>query len=284
MSQGYAECTSSHEAMKPDLVSCIVPVFNGERYLREALDSILAQTYPVVEIIVADDGSTDGTAALVGSYGDRVQHVWQPNAGPAAARNLGLWMAHGEFVAFLDQDDIWHPEKLIRQVGRLQARAHLSLCVTHVRLFWVSALRAEETHFRGHRITRDLPGYITGTLLARRTLFDTVGLFNPALRYGDAMDWFLRTAVHGAIIELLPDVLLHHRMHQSNLSRREAADSRHEFLQILKASLDRRRRLAETVPIPSTSTLSGGKHLTEIIHGESETGTQQTDLLSRSST
>jgi glycosyltransferase involved in cell wall biosynthesis len=223
------------------MISCIVPVFNAERYLTETLNSILAQSYAQTEIIVADDGSTDRTAEQVASYGSRIRYVRQPNAGPAAARNLGLSVAQGEFVAFLDQDDLWHPDKLSRQLDRFTARRELEISVTHVRLFWVSALQAEETHFRGHRITQDLPGYITGTLLARRELFGSVGLFNSVLRYGDAMDWFVRAAERGAVSELLSDTLLYHRVHQNNLSRREAAASRNEFLHILKATLERRR-------------------------------------------
>jgi glycosyltransferase involved in cell wall biosynthesis len=241
--------------MTTDLVSCIVPVFNGERYLREALNSILAQTYRVVEIIVADDGSTDGTAALVASYGGQVHYVRQPNAGPAAARNLGLRMARGQFVAFLDQDDLWHPEKLARQLARFQARPELDLCVTHVRRFWVSALRVEQSRFRGHRVTRDLPGYVTGTLLARCALFATVGQFNTALRFGDAIDWFLHAAELEAVTELMPDALLYHRMHHTNLSRREGSASRDEFLHILKSTLDRRRRIRGSCLVSPISTV-----------------------------
>src|SRR5712664_390476 len=138
--------------MTPTLISCIIPVFNGERYLREALDSILAQTHRPVEIIVADDGSSDGTAAVVASYGDHVHYLHQPNAGPAAARNLGLSAARGEFVAFLDADDLWHPEKLVHQRARFQARPELDLCVTHVQNFLIPELHEKEEQFRQHRL------------------------------------------------------------------------------------------------------------------------------------
>jgi glycosyltransferase involved in cell wall biosynthesis len=228
--------------VNPTLISCIIPVFNGERYLRQALDSVLSQSYRPLEIIVADDDSTDGSAGVVAGYSDPVRYVRQRNRGPAAARNLGLQAARGEFVAFLDQDDLWHPEKLTRQMVRFQERPELDLCVAHLALFWVTALQEEEIRFQDHRIARPLPGYITGTLLARIDCFRKVGLFNPGLRYGDAMEWFIRAAEKGAILELLSDVLLYHRMHRSNLSRREASGSRGEFLQILKSSLDRRRR------------------------------------------
>jgi glycosyltransferase involved in cell wall biosynthesis len=227
--------------MKSPLVSCIVPVFNGEGYLREALDSILAQTYRPMEIIVADDGSTDGTAALVADYGGQVRYLFQPNAGTAAACNLGLTAAQGDFVAFLAADDLWHPEKLSRQISRFQARPDLDLCVTHVQNFWIPELQEEAERFRHHRIAQPLPGYVPQTLLARRALFERVGNFNAALRHADATDWFLRAAERGAVMELLRDVLVYRRLHQRNLSRQMASTSRGEYLNLVKAALDRRR-------------------------------------------
>ncbi len=228
--------------MNRSLISCIVPVYNSERYLKEALDSILVQTYRPLEIIVVDDGSTDGTAEVVAGYGKGVRTVWQPNAGPAAARNRGLSLVQGEFVAFLDADDLWDPEKLERQMARFRARPDLDYSVTYVQNFWIPELKEEAERFRKHRISHPMPGYVTQTLLTRRILFDTIGQFNTTLWYGDGTDWFLRAAEQGAIIELLPDVLVNRRLHLANLSRREALASRGEYLQILKTSLDRRRR------------------------------------------
>jgi glycosyltransferase involved in cell wall biosynthesis len=228
--------------MKLPLVSCIVPVLNGERYLREALDSILAQTYRPMEIIVADDGSTDGTAALVADYGGQVRYLFQLNAGTAAACNLGLKAAQGDFVAFLAADDLWHRERLARQMSRFQLRPDLDLCVTYVQNFWIPELREEAERFRNHRISQPLPGYVPQTLLARRALFETVGHFNIVLRHADSTDWFLRVIESGGIIEILPDVLVYRRIHQSNLSRRMSSASRQEYVELVKATLDRRRR------------------------------------------
>ena len=228
--------------MTPPVISCIVPAFNGERCLREALESIRAQSYRPLEIIVADDGSTDGTAAVVAAFGEEVCYLRQANQGPAAARNLGLQTARGQFVAFLDQDDLWHPEKLARQMGCFQVRPALDLCITYARLFWISGLGREEVRYHDHPRTLPVPGYTTGTLLARRALFGAVGWFNASLWFSDATEWFLRATHRGAVMELLPDVLMYHRMHQTNLSRRRAAASREEFVRIVKAALDRRRR------------------------------------------
>ena len=232
--------------MNSPLISCIVPVFNGERYLREALGSIFAQTYRPLEIIVADDGSADGTADIVAAFGDRVHYLRQSNQRPAAARNLGIRAASGEFIAFLDADDLWHPEKLTRQTDRFQARPELDYCVAHAQNFWIPELDAEAERYQKHRISRPLPGYVTGTLVARRTVFDTLGLFNPALAHGDSTEWFMRAAERGAVMELLVDTLLYRRLHPTNRSRVRAANSREEYLQILKLSLDRRRHLDRT--------------------------------------
>jgi glycosyltransferase involved in cell wall biosynthesis len=223
------------------LVSCIVPVFNGERYLREALDSILAQTHPVLEVIVVDDGSTDSTAEIVRSYADRVRNMRQANAGPAAARNYGLGAARGQFVAFLDADDRWHGEKLARQLARFAARPELDLSYTHVRNFWIPELREEEERLRDHRLNRPTPAYLAATLLARRRVFETVGGFDVGLGFGHSTDWHLRATEAGAISEMLDDVLYLRRIHQRNRSREFSARSRDEYLRLVKSHLDRQR-------------------------------------------
>jgi glycosyltransferase involved in cell wall biosynthesis len=229
--------------MNSPLVSCIVPVFNGERYLREALDSILSQTYRPLEVIVVDDGSTDGTEALVRLFGERIRSLQQTNQGPAAARNLGLSVAAGEFVTFLDADDLWHPEKLARQIACFQESGELDYCVSHVQNFWIPELIEEEKKFHGHRVSKPLPGYVTGTLLVRRNFLDAVGHFNIAIKHADDTEWFLRANERGANVKLLPDVLLYRRLHYTNLSRIKASNSRDQYLRVVKTALDRRRLL-----------------------------------------
>ena len=120
--------------MSPDapLVSCIIPVFNGARFLGEAVDSILAQTYRPCEVIVVDDGSTDATGDVIAGYGERVVAVRQPNRGEAAARNAGVRAARGALVAFLDADDLWGPEKLTRQAAKLGEDPRIDLCFTRL--------------------------------------------------------------------------------------------------------------------------------------------------------
>jgi glycosyltransferase involved in cell wall biosynthesis len=224
-------------------------VFNGERYLREALESIFHQSYQPLEVIIVDDGSTDGTAAVAAAYGEKVTYLRQDNAGPAAARNLGLSVAHGEFVAFLDADDVWHQEKLARQMARFQARPELDMCLTHVQNFWAPELQAEATRFHDRRFMQPQPGYTMQALLARRLLFDRIGKLNPELQQGEDTDWFLRATEQGVAMDVLPEVLVYHRLHQANLTRIEASANREWLTHVFKASLDRRRGTT-TAPTP----------------------------------
>lgn len=150
-------------------------------------------------------------------------------------------------MAFLASDDLWHPEKLARQISRFRLRRDLDLCVCHVQNFWVPELQEEAERFRNHRISQPLPGYVPQALLAKRAVFDTVGHFDPALRHADSTDWFVRAMEQGAVTELMPDVLVFRRLHGFNLSRRMASASREEYLQIVKTILNRRRQKAITV-------------------------------------
>ncbi len=226
---------------KSPLISCVVPAFNSAAYVRRALQSIFAQTYRPLQVIVADDGSGDATLAIVRAFPQPVEIVEQTTAGPAATRNLGRRAARGEFVAFLDADDRWHPEKLARQQARFAAVPEIDACLSYAQLVWSDELSGEAELYRDHPRAAIVPGYATTTMLARRALFERVGEFDGRLWFADATDWFIRAAELGARIEMLPDVLTYHSMHRANLTRRRPAASREEFLDVIKRSLDRRR-------------------------------------------
>lgn len=234
--EGHPEGVNQPSALRPS-VTCVVPVYNGERYLRQAIDSILAQTWAPLDVLIVDDGSTDRSNEIVASYDDRVRCVTLRRGGPAAARNRGVAEAAGDYVAFLDQDDWWPVDKIERQVDRFAARGDLGVSVGHVDSVWddEAAPRTRDQPRSGA-----VPGYIPGTMLARRSVFTRVGGFNEQLWYMDGLDWFARAREAGVAVELLPDVLLYHRVHEGNLSRR-GYDSRSEALHILRSALGRRR-------------------------------------------
>jgi glycosyltransferase involved in cell wall biosynthesis len=231
-------------------VSCIIPVFNGERHLAEAVDSVLGQTEPAHEILAIDDGSTDGSAEVLARYGDRVRYVRKPHGGPASTRNHGVSIAAGEFVAFLDQDDRWHPAKLAWQLACFAEDPHLDLCFGHAELFWDPGLEDERDAYRDHARGTRVPAYSTPTLLARRSAFARVGPLDTDLLFGDATDWTLRAIDAGLKTRLLPETLLYHRMHASNLTRRREA-SKAEFVRIVRATLARRRAVARAKASPT---------------------------------
>ncbi|MFN2567982.1 MAG: glycosyltransferase family 2 protein [Candidatus Dormibacteria bacterium] len=221
-------------------VSCVIPVFNGETFLGEAIASVLAQTHPPHETIVVDDGSSDRSYATASAFGDAVRVLRRPHAGAPAARNAGITAATGDFVALLDADDLWHPEKLERQLQRFRGQPELGICLVIMENFWEAGLEDEEA---AHRAAGRLRGTHTlGTVLARRQVFDTVGLLDPAHPFDDAADWFLRAAAASVATEVVPEVLASRRMHRDNSSRNSpTADA---LLSLIKRNLDHRRALA----------------------------------------
>lgn len=223
-------------------ISCIIPVCNGERFLGEALESVLGQTCRPFEIIVVDDGSTDGTAAVAAAYDPRVRYVFQSNAGPAAARNRGLDLATGDLLAFLDADDVWLSEKLERQSNYMLDQRDADVVFTLIQNFWVEGMEEEAERFRAHRISKPLAGYSPCTMMARREVFEAVGPFRADMPHGDTQEWVLRARERGIVVASMPEVLTRRRIHQENRSRLMQARSRDIFLQLVKDTLDRKRR------------------------------------------
>ncbi|MCW5850182.1 MAG: glycosyltransferase family 2 protein [Anaerolineae bacterium] len=216
------------------LVSVIIPVHNGEAYLAEAVASIRAQDYPALEIIIVDDGSTDGTPIVVGRLGDDIQYERQAQAGPAAARNRGLTLAGADIVAFLDADDVWPPGKLRAQVGRLLAEPALDVVLGRVQPLNVPPSAASEGVIDVH----------LGSAVFRRSVFDHVGLFDEGLTYSEDHDWFLRAREQGVRMTVLRQVTLLYRRHDGSLTRQSGRQG-YQLPRVLKASLDRRRAQAQ---------------------------------------
>jgi len=231
--------------MTPSLVSCIVPVFNGELYLREALDSILEQTYRPLEVIVVDDGSTDGTRKIATSFGSRVQYVQQENRGYSEAKNTGLRVARGGFIAFLDADDLWRPEKLERQLFRLRERPEIDLCFSRFQSFWMPELADEERRYKDDCLSQPSSAWSICTLLTHRTMFERFGNFHDGTRALENMTWFLRAEANGAVIDVMPDVLMYRRFNLESITRRGRSQFFDAMLPIVKEWRDYQRRKSQ---------------------------------------
>ena len=232
--------------MDNHLISCIVPVYNSERFLGETLDSILAQSYQSLEVIVIDDGSTDNTAKIAQGYGDRICYQWQPNRGSASAKNHALRLAVGKFVAFLDADDLWLPEKLKRQMALFRDHPNTDLCFTQFQNFWMPEREEEARKYSKHPLSQPLSAWSIATLLTYRSIFERFCSFDEELRGNENMIWFLNAARQGARIEIVNEVLMRRRLHGGNRSRRPQDRSSEFLLPILKAWRDYKRDEAKT--------------------------------------
>lgn len=225
--------------MNPPSITCVIPVRNGERYIAETLDSVFAQSCPASEVIVVDDGSTDGTRDAVARVGDRVRYIYRDLGNCAAARNLGIKASRGAFLSFLDADDLWHPDKLALQTDHLQSFPGTDLCVGHIQNFLTPETVRESTGALDHGLP--IAGYVTDTLLVRRPSFHKAGFFDESIPHAATFDWFLRARDVGLRETLLPEVLVRRRLHGSNLSITDAEANRREHLSVIRAMVKRRR-------------------------------------------
>ena len=228
-------------AASAPLISVVVPVCNGARFLAAAIATVERQSYRPIETIVVDDGSTDSSAAVASSI-HGVTVLRRPHRGVAAARNAGLEAARGACVAFLDADDLWNPGKLARQMAVLQRDEAVRGVLCHFRNFSDPSFLPPDW-VRSERFLGDRAGAMPSlcTLLARRSVFDEVGQFRPELEYGEDLDWFARARDLGLALEMMPELLVERRLHDANLSYRARRDGA-LMLRILRDSIARRRR------------------------------------------
>jgi glycosyltransferase involved in cell wall biosynthesis len=221
-------------------VSVIVPCHNAGRYLAEALSSACAQVPPPADILVIDDGSTDNSAEIADSFGPLVRCIRQENRGISEARNRGIALAHGTWLAFLDADDIWTADSLSARMAALAADESVE-CASGLVEQFISPELPEEIR-RGLVCPAEASAArVAGAMLLRREVFDRVGLFDASFRVGETLDWVARADAAGVITRQVDSVVLHRRIHDANTTARNARLTT-DYLRVLKASLDRRRR------------------------------------------
>ncbi len=221
------------------LVSVVIPVFNGARFLSEAVASILAQDYPALEIIVVDDGSTDEIEAAVAALPIDVRFIRQFNAGPSVARNTGIHAASGEYVAFLDVDDLWPLGNLAGMVAHMERTPGVEVLHGRAQLARITAEEPSGYRFIGD--PNESFGSYVGAGLFRAAVFRTNGLFDPSLRFGEDADWFNRAREGGAVLERLEQITLIVRRHEANMTRGRSARELNTLM-IIKKALDRRAK------------------------------------------
>lgn len=211
-------------------VSVVIPAHNSERFIGDAVRSALAQDRPPLEIIVVDDGSTDGTADAL--FGLPVTLLRLPHGGQASARNAGVAASRGDSMAFLDSDDVWPPWKLGLQCFLLECRADIDMAF------------GRAVQFRGSQDSMSIVGEpadveLPGTALVRRRAWDRIPGMDPSLRVGEFIDWVIRAREAGMRSGFVQATVLFRRLHEGNLG--SSGYGRQDYVRILKASLDRRR-------------------------------------------
>ena len=226
--------------MNRPLISIIITCFNRQKYIAQAIDSALSQTMGDDEIIVIDDGSTDGSRKIIGAYADQVQYFHQDNAGASRAKNVGVERAHGEYISFLDSDDFWPPEKLQIQWRHFAESPDVDILHGHAQQFVDADLTPEEKA-QLFCPPEPMPAPVSGTMLLKKSVFERVGVFREDLLVGIDIEWHLRAKSMGLRIETLPDILLHRRIHPTN-SGATHRTARQQHLSILKEHLDRKRQ------------------------------------------
>ena len=225
-----------------DCISVVIPVHNCERYIEECIRSVLEQTRKPFEIIVVYDGSTDKSAEIVKRFGEQVRYYYQQNGGAASARNVGIQKATGDFLAFLDSDDVWVQDKLARQMEVFEQNPFIDMVFGYAQNFH-SAELAVELRAKVEGPMEAMPGHVAGTLLIKRSAFLRAGFFQTSLKVGEFVDWYLKAAERDLKSHLINKVLLMRRLHDANMGIREKA-SQVDYVRILKASIDRRRKMA----------------------------------------
>jgi glycosyltransferase involved in cell wall biosynthesis len=225
--------------MTPPRITVVIPAHNAGRYLAEAIASVQRQTCPATELIVINDGSTDDTTQVAGSFGDDLLCVSQPHQGAAAARNLGVEMAKGDYIAFLDADDIWSPAKVERQMEALDDPHPPDIVFG-----WIDQFLSPELGKLGDLPTSPTPlqpGLCATTALAPAATWRSVGPFDTTLTIGEFIDWMARAMSLGLTYATVDAHVASRRIHRHNHTRLNY-ESMSDLTHVLKAHLTRGRQ------------------------------------------
>lgn len=221
-------------------ISVVIPTFNRAALLQRAIDSVLAQSYPVAEVIVIDDGSTDGTRQLVTSIPQhRIQYTYQDNQGVSCARNTGIKQATGNWIALLDSDDEWLPNKLETQIRALRDNPHYGFC--HTNELWVRNGKRVNPMIKhekngGYIFEKCLPLCVISpsSVLIEKSVFEETGLFDESLPACEDYDLWLRYCATKPVLYVDEPLLVKYGGHEDQLSRKYLGMDRFRLQALVK--------------------------------------------------
>lgn len=221
-------------------VSVIIPVYNSEKFLNSALESIFYQSYSSeLQVIVIDDGSTDRTSFIAKGYCD-VEYLYQKNRGVSAARNVGLELAKGSFIAFLDADDIWKPEKLEEQVSYMEQNPGIGITGTYAENFLESGTELP-LRIKAKSDWQKLEDHIIpSTMMVRASVFKDIGVFDTRMTSGEDTEWLWRAKQAEIEEYIIKKPLVRRRFHGANLSWKHAEDKNKRLLWIARQTIRRK--------------------------------------------
>ena len=222
--------------MNAPRISALIPAYNAAAFLADALDSVFAQTHPVDEVIVLNDGSTDDTAAVAARYAGRIRYAEQPHAGIRVGREWLVQEARGEWLAFLDADDIWYADKTARQLAVIAGEPDLEFLHGHMIRF-----RDEPT---GRVFHPPEPAPLVSASLLRRSAVEKYGGFSGSDDVGEFFDWMVRARERGLRERCMPETVVWRRVHGGNIGVRDREAEQRSYLHTVRAALARRRNSA----------------------------------------
>lgn len=211
-------------------ISVVIPVFNAACYIENALHSIYQQTLKPIEIIVVDDGSNDSLKNVLEKHASNIQYIYQENQGPASARNTGIQRAKGDFIAFLDADDVWKEKTLQILFNELTNNLKLDGCWGKIQV----QILKENTFIDSHA-PQKAPSFACA--LFRKEAFEKAGLLNPEYRQSEDVEWFLRAKGAGLNFHFIEDTLLYYRLHKTNITK-NVKENQFYLMKALKSSIN----------------------------------------------
>lgn len=200
--------------MRKPLVSVIVIVKNGEKYIESALHSIIKQTYQNIEVLVVDGGSSDRTLDIASDF-PSIKILQQPDEGIPNAYNFGIKHSKGKLISFLSHDDLWASTKLEKQVDAFEQSVDLDYCITDVK-YEIEPGAKIPTGFRTELLDKPVKGFMMESLVVRKEIYDKIGYYDTALSVGEDTDWFFRCIDHDLSYVHLKQVLVIKRIHETN--------------------------------------------------------------------